>query len=98
MKEKINLLRQKLEKELSEVSDGIHIKLDYDTNILNLLLFDFQSTTTNKQYKRFVLPKYILNKIDFSNVSFDMIAGTKSSWTNRSSSGTSFLMWLILLV
>lgn len=72
MKEKINLLRQKLEKELSEVSDGIHIKLDYDTNILNLLLFDFQSTTTNKQYKRFVLPKYILNKIDFSNVSFDL--------------------------
>ena len=66
MEEKIKLLRDRVVEELSKVGEGEHVLLNYDPYILSLLIFDREY-----EFKKFALPREILMKIDFSNVSFD---------------------------
>ena len=66
MEEKIKLLREKLIERLSSLEDGIHVKLDYDPILLDMILFNKDAFSQ----KTFALPENILEKIDFSNVSF----------------------------
>ena len=65
--QKILKLRRKITEELEKLEDGIHISLDYDPRVVELILFDYITPTR----KIFSLPKEVLKKIDFSNVSFD---------------------------
>ena len=66
MEEKIRLLRERIVSELSKLEDGIHVKLDYEPLILDLLLFE-----KTERGKKFIIDDDILKKIDFSNVIFD---------------------------
>ena len=66
MEEKIKLLREKLIERLSSLEDGMHVKLDYDPILLDMILFNKDASSL----KTFALPENILEKIDFSNVSF----------------------------
>ena len=70
MEEKIEILREKLIKELSKLEDGVHVKLDYDPIIIDSLLF--KKGKSYPIYKEFVSDFSIelLKKIDFSNVDF----------------------------
>ena len=77
MEEKIKLLRERLIKELSDVEEGIHVELEYDPVILQVLLFEDADTkglsmkSTSSHGNKFALPRELLTKIDFSNVIFD---------------------------
>ena len=73
---KILLLRQKIMQELDKLEDGIRVTLDYEPRIIELILFDYIGN--NK--KVFALPRHILEKIDFSNVSFDCFVIHKCSY------------------
>lgn len=79
MEEKINELRKMLIQELSGLEDGVHVLLDYDQEILELIIFwcamyPYSETNTsckpiideygNRQKpKTFALPLNILKKI-----------------------------------
>ena len=101
--EKIQKLRNKLIEELSKLEDGIHIKLDYDKDILELVLFGYLNPNNSKKFivpnytiaepcidekgvhtpsKIFALPKDILSKIDFTNVSFDNFVARNYDFSN----------------
>ncbi len=80
MEYKIQLLRERIINELSQLENGMHIKLDYDPLILDMLLFEnliksHSFIRGEREYKvigrTFAFNKDILKKIDFSNVIFD---------------------------
>lgn len=81
MEEKIKALREKLIQELSQVENGVHVRLDYDSRILDLLLFRSEGERESRN-KKFALPESVLKKIDFSNVSFDYFFAEKYDFSN----------------
>jgi len=78
--DKIYRLKEELIKKLDNLKEGELIKLDYDEKIIDVLLFkDYYDDSLiideygvyKKCCKKFAIPQKYLEKIDFSNVSFD---------------------------
>ena len=64
------LLRQKLLSELSKVEPGIHVKLKYDSRIIDALLFDYKEKEKGT-CKSFAIPLELASKIDYTDIDFD---------------------------
>ena len=78
MKEKVEKLRKELFDKLSSIEEGIHIKLDYDPDILELILFKtidgeliIDEYGKRKDTAKYAYNRKVLSKIDLSDISFD---------------------------
>ena len=80
MEEKIEELRNKIIHELDGLEDGVHISLDFEPRVIELIIFDTIKTDSSV-YKVFGLPKRVLKHIDFSNVSFDKFKASEYDFT-----------------
>ena len=86
MKEKVEKLRKELFDKLSSLEDGIHIKLDYDPDILELILFKtidgeliIDEYGKRKDTAKYAYNRKVLSKIDLSDISFDNLGITTDS-------------------
>ena len=76
MEEKVPKLRENIIKQLKSVEEGMHTKPNYNSKVLELLLFQTgdgelvidECGNRIKESKHFALPMTILKKIDFSSV------------------------------